>query len=138
MARRGQATSQHRKTSRSSTASRRSTVDPAMRASRFTVNATQAKNQFGEILRRVRDASPVFIEKHGSPLAVVMDVKSYEALMFRARDAQQMQLDALREEFEAMYARMQQPRSRRAVDRLLAASDEELTSVAARHAKRRG
>jgi prevent-host-death family protein len=109
-----------------------------MRASRFTVNATQAKNQFGEILRRVREASPVFIEKHGTPLAVVLDVQSYEALMFRARDAQQVQLDALRDEFEAMYAGMQEPRSRRAVDRLLAASDEELTSVATRHAKRRG
>jgi prevent-host-death family protein len=102
------------------------------------VNATQAKNRFGEILRHVRTSAPVFIEKHGAPLAVVLDVQSYETLMFRARDAQQAQLDALRDEFEAMYSRMQQPRSRRAIDRLLAASDEELTSVATRHAKRRG
>jgi len=109
-----------------------------MRASRFTVNATQAKNQFGEILRRVKEASPVFIEKHGTPLAVVLDVKSYEALMFRTRDAQQMQLDALREEFEAMYARMQEPRSRRAFERLSTMSDDDLNSIAARHAKRRG
>ena len=109
-----------------------------MRASQFTVNATQAKNQFGEILRRVREASPVFIEKHGTRLAVVLDVKSYEALMFRARDAQEIQLDALREEFEAMYARMQEPRSRRAIERLSTISDDELNSIAARHAKRRG
>lgn len=109
-----------------------------MQASRFSVNATQAKNQFGEILRRVQSASPVFIEKHGTPLAVVLDVQSYEALQFRARNAQQVQLDALRDEFDAMYARMQTPRSRRAIDRLSVVSDEELNSVAARHAKRRG
>ena len=138
MTRARRATLRGPKTSRSSTAGRRSTVDPSMRASQFTVNATQAKNQFGEILRRVREASPVFIEKHGTRLAVVLDVKSYEALMFRARDAQKIQLDALREEFEAMYARMQEPRSRRAIERLSTISDDELNSIAARHAKRRG
>lgn len=109
-----------------------------MRASEFTVNATQAKNQFGEILRRVKTAAPVFIEKHGTPLAVVLDIESYEALKNRARNAQQLQLDALSEEFEALYARMQTPASRHAIDRLFAASAEELNSVAARHAKRRG
>lgn len=121
-----------------SSASRRSAVDPLARASQFTVNATQAKNQFGEILRRVRAASPVFIEKHGTPLAVVMDVASYEALIHRTRDAQQIQLDALRDEFEAMCARMQAPASRRAIDRLSTVSDAELNSVATRNARRRG
>src|SRR5689334_17794818 len=106
MPRARRASSQASGTLRSSIAGRRSTVDASMRASRFTVNATQAKNQFGEILRRVRSAAPVFIEKHGRPLAVVLDVQSYEALMFRARDAQQAQLDALRNEFEALYASM--------------------------------
>jgi prevent-host-death family protein len=107
-----------------------------MRASQLTVNATQAKNQFGEILRRVREASPVFIEKHGTPIAVVLDVQSYEALRLRARDAQQIQLDALRDEFEAMYADMQRPKSRRSIDRLSNVSDNELNSTAKRHAKR--
>jgi prevent-host-death family protein len=120
------------------TAGRRAAVDPSTRASQFTVNATQAKNQFGEILRRVRTASPVFIEKHGTPLAVVIDVASYEALIHRTRDAQQIQLDALRGEFEAMYARMQEPPSRRAVDRLSTVSDDDLNSAATRRAKRRG
>jgi prevent-host-death family protein len=109
-----------------------------MRASQFTVNATQAKNQFGEILRRIKMAAPVFIEKHGAPLAVVLDVQSYEALKHRARDAPQLQLDALRDEFEAQYARMQTAASRRAIDRLFTASADELNSVAAAHAKRRG
>lgn len=138
MSRARRTTSKDLKTSRPSAASRRSTVDAAMRASHFTVNATQAKNQFGEILRRVQAASPVFIEKHGTPLAVVMDVQSYEALKFRMRNAQQDQLDALRHEFEALYAGMQEARSRRAVDRLSTVSDDELNSVATRYAKRRG
>ena len=126
-------------TSSPSTAARRSAVDRSLRASELTINATQAKNQFGEILRRVQDSSsPVFIEKHGTPLAVVLDVESYRALTHKARNAQQVQLDVLREEFDAMYSRMQEPRSRRAIDRLFAASDRELTSVATKHAKRRG
>jgi prevent-host-death family protein len=138
MTRARRATPQGPKASRSSTAARRSTVDPYLRAGKFTVNATEAKNQFGEILRRIKTSAPVFIEKHGAPLAVVLDVESYEALRLRARDTQQLQLDALRDEFEALYARMQTPASRHAIDRLFAASADELNSVAARHAKRRG
>lgn len=138
MARTRRTAVQGSKTSRPSTAGRRSTVDASLRASQFTVNATQAKNQFGEILRRVKSAAPVFIEKHGVPLAVVLDVESYRALANGARNAQQIQLDALRDEFDALYARMQTPASRRAIDRLFSAPADELNSVAARHAKRRG
>src|SRR5689334_18331430 len=107
---------------KASQAKRQSTIDPSSRVSQFTVNATEAKNKFGEILRRVRTSSPVYIEKHGTPLAVVLDVESYQALVHKTRDAQQLQLDALREEFDAMYTRMQKPQSRQAIDRLLAAS----------------
>lgn len=123
------------KKSLSATASRRAVVDASARASAFIVNATQAKNHFGEILRHVRTSSPVFIEKHGSRLAVVLDAGSYDSLVLRARDAQQVQLDALRDEFDALYASMQTARSRRAVKELSTISAERLTSVIA---KRRG
>jgi len=107
-------------------------------ASQYTVNATQAKNQFGAILRRVRTAAPVFIEKHGAAQAVVLDIGSYRALVHKARDPQQVQLDVLREEFDALYARMQMPESRKAVDLLSSASAQELNRVAARRTKPRG
>jgi prevent-host-death family protein len=123
------------KKSLSATAGRRAVVDASTRASAFTVNATQAKNRFGEILRHVSTSSPVFIEKHGSRLAVVLDAGSYDSLVLRARDAQQIQLDALRDEFDALYADMQTARSRRAVKELSTISAERLTSVIA---KRRG
>jgi len=99
------------------------------------VNATQAKNQFGAILKQVRTAQPVFIERHGTTQAVVLDIGSYRALVRRAREPQQVQLDVLREEFDALYARMQSPESRKAVDLLSSASPDELNQVAARRIK---
>ncbi|MEP7243913.1 MAG: type II toxin-antitoxin system prevent-host-death family antitoxin [Gammaproteobacteria bacterium] len=102
------------------------------------MNATQAKNQFGAILRRVRTAAPVFIEKHGAAQAVVLDIGSYRALVHKAREPQQVQLDVLREEFDALYARMQTPVSRNAADRLSSVSAQELNRVAARRKKPRG
>lgn len=122
----------------SGAAGRRALASSALHASQYTVNATQAKNQFGAILRRVRTAAPVFIEKHGAAQAVVLDIGSYRALVHEARAPQQVQLDVLREEFDALYARMQRSKSRKAADRLSSASAQELNRVAARRAKPRG
>lgn len=110
----------------------------SLHAGEYSVNATQAKNQFGAILRQVRNAQPVFIEKHGAAQAVVLDIGSYRALVHQAREPHQVQLDALRKEFDALYASMQTPKSRKAVDQLSAASAEELNRVAALRAKARG
>lgn len=103
-----------------------------------TVNATQAKNRFGAILRSVRSAQPVFIEKHGSLQAVVLDIASYEALVYKAREPHDVRLDALREEFEALYKRMQTAKARKAASLLSSVSAEELNHVAAARAKARG
>ncbi len=103
-----------------------------------TVKATQAKNRFGAILRSVRSAQPVFIEKHGSLQAVVLDIASYEALVYKAREPHDVQLDALREEFEALYKRMQTAKARKAASQLSTVSAEELNDVAAARAKARG
>lgn len=103
-----------------------------------TVKATQAKNRFGAILKSIRNAEPVFIERHGTAQAVVLDVESYHALVHRAREPHELQLEALREEFDALYARMQSARARRAVDLLSSASADELNQVAAIRARTRG
>jgi prevent-host-death family protein len=92
------------------------------------VNATQAKNRFGEILRAVREDAPVFIEKHGSAHAVVLDVGAYFSLVQKARAPHELGLDALRAEFAAMYSAMQSAKSRKAVDSLLKASADTLNA----------
>lgn len=102
-----------------------------------TVNATQAKNRFGVILKRI-GTEPVFIQKHESVRAVVIGYDSYRALVEKARTPQEVELDKLRSEFERMYAGMQTEKSRRGVDALLRASADELNTVVAKRTRARG
>jgi prevent-host-death family protein len=99
------------------------------------VQATEAKNRFGAILRSIGNAQPVFIGKHGKAQAVVLDIHSYRVLVRKARGPHEVQLDTLREEFEALHARMQSSKSRKAVDRLFSVSAETLNQVAAKRTK---
>lgn len=101
-------------------------------------NATQAKNRFGVILKAVAEAQPVFIEKHGSLYAVILDIESYKELMHKARSPQEVQLDELRAEFDALYAHMQTPAFRKATDALSKTSATELNAVAAKRLKLHG
>ena len=103
-----------------------------------TINATRAKNAFGEIMESVRKSVPVFIEKHGKTEAVVLNVSHYQTLVRQARTPDEVQLDDLREDFEALYLSMQGDRSRKAVHSLLSASAEDLNRTAAKRARRRG
>jgi prevent-host-death family protein len=93
---------------------------------RRTVPATQAKNRFGEILQTVRDSGAVFIERHGQTQAVVLGIEAYNKLISNERSSQQRELDHWTREFNALHARMQTPKARKAVDALFCASDVEL------------
>jgi prevent-host-death family protein len=95
-----------------------------------SIAATDAKNRFGEMLKAV-EAGPVFIEKRGRYQAVMLAVDDYQSLLARNRTPDEARLDALRKEFDKLYASMQSRRSRRATDRLLAASDEEINRAVA-------
>ena len=68
-----------------------------------TINATRAKNAFGEIMESVRKSVPVFIEKHGKAEAVVLNVSHYRTLVRQARTPDEVHLDGLREAFETLY-----------------------------------
>ena len=103
-----------------------------------TINATRAKNAFGEIMESVRKFVPVFIEKHGKAEAVVLNVSHYRTLVHQARTPDEVHLDGLREDFETLYLSMQHDKSRKAVDSLLSASAENLNKTAAERARRRG
>ena len=104
----------------------------------WTVQATQAKNRFGDILKRARNLGPVFIEKHGKTQAVVLDIDSYNTLVRKGREPHELHLDALREEFDALYASMQGAKSQEAVTRFLSAPAKALNQVAAKRAKNSG
>ena len=103
-----------------------------------TINATRAKNAFGEIMESVRKSVPVIIEKHGKAAAVVLNVIQYRTLVRQARTPDEVHLDGLREDFETLYSSMQNDRARKAVDSLLAASAEDLNKTAAERARKRG
>jgi prevent-host-death family protein len=111
---------------------------PAAPVGLDVVQATTAKNRFGAILRRARTGEPVVISKRGIPEFVVMDYQRYHSLVHNTRGRDQQQLDALRDEFDALYAQMQSSKSRQGVDRLLADSAECLNQTAAKRARSRG
>jgi prevent-host-death family protein len=100
--------------------------------------ATEAKNRFGAIMKLVDDAKPVFIEKHGTAHAVVLDIDSYTALVESARRPEEAKLEALRSEFEALYASMQTGKSWRGVDALLSAPAGELNKGGRARSRSRG
>jgi prevent-host-death family protein len=103
----------------------------------LTVKATDAKNRFGVIMKNAKNG-PVFIEKHGTPNVVVLSMTAYQDLLRKGDLAHHTELDALRQEFEAMYAAMQTKEARDAVDALLSATGEELNRAARKRSKRRG
>ena len=95
------------------------------------------RNAFGEIMERVRESVPIFIEKHGKAEAVVLNVSHYRTLVRQARTPDEVHLDGLREDFETLYSSMQDYKSRKAVDSLLSASAEDFNKTAAKRARRR-
>jgi prevent-host-death family protein len=111
---------------------------PATLSGLDVVQATAAKNRFGAILRRARTGEPVVISKRGIPEFVVMEYQRYHSLVQNTRGRDQQQLDALRDEFDALYAQLQSSKSRQGVDRLLAASAGSLNQTAAKRARSRG
>ena len=100
------------------------------------INATSAKNRFGEILR-MAEKEPVYIIKHGKPKTVVINASRYEALTKKHRTREDETLDELREEFDEMYAQMQHPRWQKDINILVEASADELNRIAARRIRAR-
>ncbi len=62
-----------------------------------TVSATHARIHFGEIMRHVVEKEePVFVERSGKPLVVVLSLQDYEKLVGRRRTSEvNLALDSL-------------------------------------------
>jgi prevent-host-death family protein len=119
--------------SRHRVASGTSTIEDVRGASpRFT--ATQAKNEFGRVLEMALHGGGVIITKHDAPKAILISVDEFDKLTHVAERS----LDTLSGEFDALFARMQSPKSRAAMKAAFAALPEELGAAAVTAARKRG
>ncbi len=98
-----------------------------------SVTATDAKNQFGQLLERAIKGERVYITRHEAPKAVLISVDDFEALSARATTT----LDSLSGEFDALLARMQGPGARPAMKAAFGASTDELGIAAVEAAEKR-
>lgn len=99
-----------------------------------SLTATDAKNEFGQILELVAAGRAVVITKHEAPKAVVVSYEEFLALTERGK----RQLNSLRAEFDDLLARMQTPQARAGLKAAFAASPSQLgeTALAARRKRR--
>jgi antitoxin Phd len=96
-----------------------------------TVSASEAKNQFGQMLdSAIRDGA-VVITKHDAPKAILLSIEEYEMLK------QTRRLDSLSAEFDATYARMQQPGMAGKMAAAFNSSPRELGATAVKAARKK-
>lgn len=88
------------------------------------VAASDAKNQFGQVLESALRDGAVVITKHDAPKAVLISIEELEAIAARGR------LDSLSREFDAQYAQMQKPGFAKAMTTAFAASPKKLGATA--------
>jgi prevent-host-death family protein len=96
-----------------------------------TVAASEAKNQFGQVLETALRDGAVVITKHDVPKAVLLSIEELDAITARSR------LDTLTRQFDDKYTRMQQPSFAKALDRAFGASPKQLGAAAVKAARKR-
>jgi prevent-host-death family protein len=92
-------------------------------------SATEAQNNFGEVLRRVAKNEVVYITKYERPTAVVLSPQRYQELI-----EEDVELRRLEREFDEMLAAMQTEKASRAADELFGMLPAELGEAAVRAA----
>jgi antitoxin Phd len=96
------------------------------------VAASEAKNQFGQVLETALSSGPVVITKHDTPKAILMSIDEFEA-MTATRD----RLQTLSQRYDDACARMQRPEARRAMAAAFDATPRQLGAAAVASAKKR-
>jgi prevent-host-death family protein len=99
-----------------------------------SITATEAKNEFGSILEKAIQGQVVVITKHDAPRAVLMSIVDYNTLS----GSDELKLDSLSGEFDALLARMQTTKSRSAMKAAFNASPVRLGKAALAAARKRG
>lgn len=85
-------------------------VMPAAAIEVEQMNATEAKNRFGDLLEKAVKNRAVSLMKHGKPAAYVISPALYQ-LVAATMKATPSPLQRLERDFENMLARMQEPES---------------------------
>jgi antitoxin Phd len=98
-----------------------------------SVSATEAKNEFGQILEKAIRGVTVVIKKHDAPKAVLISIDRVN----RLAHAPQAQLEALTGRFDRLLAKMQTPASRTAMKSAFRASPRQLGRAARAAARKR-
>jgi antitoxin Phd len=98
-----------------------------------SVTATEAKNQFGQLLERAIKGERVYITRHEAPKAVLISVDDFQALSSQAKT----ELNSLTSEFDSLLARMQAPGARAAIKAAFNASPKRLGVSAVEVSKKR-
>jgi antitoxin Phd len=99
-----------------------------------TVTASELKNKFGTIFEQMLAGGVVAITKHARPKAVLLSYSEFEALT-KSRNAS---LDDLRAQFDdAMLARMQAPKAKKAMAAAFGATPAKLGAASVRAATKR-
>jgi len=101
---------------------------------RLSLTATQAKNQFGQLLERAISGDRIWITKHDAPKAVLLSADDFSALS----GVSEARIDTLSAEFDQLLAEMQKPNQRRAVRALFNATPKQLGAAAVQAARKRG
>jgi len=96
--------------------------------------ATDAKNEFGRVLDTAIQKGVVAITRHDAPKAVLLSLDEFNALV----GAGSSQLDTLSGEFDALLARMQEPKARKGMEAAFNASPAQLGKAAVAAARKRG
>jgi prevent-host-death family protein len=99
-----------------------------------TVAATEAKNEFGEMLETTLRDGAVVITKHDKPKVVFLSIEEFDALT----QARQRKLDVPRAEFDALLAQMQTPRAKAGMRTAFGADPSRLAKAAVAAAKKHG
>jgi prevent-host-death family protein len=92
-------------------------------------SATEAQNNFGELLQRLASDEVVYITKYDRPTAVVLSAERYRELV-----GEDSELRRLERQFDEMLAGMQTAEAARAADELFDMSPRELGEAAVRAA----
>jgi len=94
------------------------------------ISASTAKNSFGRILDRVAKEGRVAITKHDQPCAELISIEEYRALV----GAEEVTLNTLSDEFDALFERMQKPGAAGAMQRAFALTPGQLGRAAVKDA----
>lgn len=105
-------------------------LDPAQSVA---ISATEAKNEFGRVLEKVIRGTRVVITKHDSPKAVLISMDEFDALS----NAHTAEIEALSQEFDGLFARMQTPAARAGMNAAFHATPKDLGKAAVAAARKR-